>query len=1372
MRKRKGFRRVLSLAAAGIMALSLISVGGAGSISEAAELDSASSVNHNSILGRAVNYGIVADTFELNNHSETNFAVNTFVNVKNDVIEADLAGDEPMYYIMGDVKGGPGTNHDYLRFGNATFQSCKAEFYFDTTSKIADTLSNTEKTTRKIWCDNDGNPAIHAQTHTSAEISSSISTMVKHIQDESKKLEEKPSTIDIKKYEADKNINDNNQYVIDLSDKTGSNYTYKDKVVYITVPEDSVLGSIFKESGKTEALRINKPSSTVVVFNFNGWTKADVKGPLVHVVDKDFTSYESSGFINSKTGNGQWEKNAVVDSEIAQKIVWNLPDATNVEIREAAGLMLIPNDEAKVSVESTSSGWVVTGGTFRNNNSEWHYIYRGRQKELNGELTIAAQKRFTRSYKDYTVDSSTKEKNLKDDTKVSTAAGDFNFKLYKSDANFTVSESNLIETVSTTATNAFEFSKLTFTTSDDGKDFYYVVKEDLSKKKDGITNSDGEIDIKIHVDVVGGLVKLKASSWKYLTAADKAADNRATATSVENSTAYRVNYDLALQGTQFTLGSVYNLVNKGSLSVTKTVTGAPTSTSGKEYSFTIKNSAGKWIKADGSISDSEVKHTIKDGETKTFDGLSFDTYTVTEDKTGAEIAGCTLDSTSVTEGTATIAVAGETKTVALKNIYKQDTGSLSITKKVEKKGDVTKTLPTSFRFAVKNSDGNYITDNNGTVGTSAPYYFSGISANATLKINNLPVGKYTIEEADARVADLTLAVTGLEEVTVTKNATKSVEVTNTYETPKKEVGELHIKKTTTGDTVPAGKTFPVSISFDKAGSYAVNVNGAGVKMVAFEANVAQVFEINNNGSIDITDILLDTTYNVKEVLSEEDKAAGYSMVSISDNSIKKIATADQKETVTISNKYTKNKVGVLELVKTINGELTKEEREGKLKFTVTGPNNYNKTFKISETDEQGLKLQSDGTYKLTLTNMPVGNYSVTETTEKIDGKTVTVKYSIGNGSGLTEGSTASNVLITDGGTTVVNFENTYEEVAAAKGSLNIRKQFSGDEPSKDIKDKIAFTISKDGKVVKTVYYKDADNLGSIVVNDLDPGVYTVTESGYEEDGKTVTIATVVSVPDESAVSDTKDSVTVEVKSGKTSGVGYTNTYKKDDTSEEGSSEEGSSEENSSEGGSSKEGTSQESGGNTTSSEDKNGQNTTSSEVSTQQPTTASEQITTQQSGVSTKKTTESDDDEDDDDEDEGKGNLIITIYDEKTGGTVPGAKISVTNPEGKTKKYTTNNDGQVTIKKTAVGDYTVKVTEVPKGYTVSKNAEVDVEVKKNKTTKAQVRIDKNGEVSVTSKTTNSATKTGDALPIVPVMLAFATSILGLIALAFRKRWGV
>lgn len=1338
---RNGVRRFFSLMAAGIMAISLFTVGGTGSISEAETLDSASNVNYSSVLGRAINFGIVSDTFELNNHAETNFAVNTFVNVKNDVIEADLAGDEPMYFVVGDIKAGEGASHDYLRFGNATYKACQAEFHFDTTTAIKNTLSNTDKMKRKIWCDTDGNPAIHAYTDT--DIPTSIETMVKHIEEESKKLSGKTSTIDVKKYESDHNITDYNQYVIDLTEKTGSEYTYKDKVVYINIPEDSVLANIFKNSGLTEALRINKPSSTVVVFNFNGWEKADVKGPIVHVVDKDYSAYESSGFINSKTGNGSWDKNAVVDSEIAQKIIWNLPDATKVEIREAAGAILVPNKTAKVSVESTSSGWVATGGTFRNNNSEWHYIYMGRQKAANGEVTFAGQKKFTRSYDQYTVDSNSGEKELLDDTTVSTVAGEFQFKLYKSDANFTINESNLLETVSTTATNSFEFSKLTFTAADAGKDFYYVIKEDPSKTKTGVSNTDGAIDIKIHVDVEGSIVRLKVSSWKYLTASDRQKDNKATATSVKNSTAYRVDYDLAIQGTQFRVGSIYNIVNKGSLEVKKSVTGAPKSESGKAYSFTVTNSAGKWINADGTVSDTQVTHTIKGNETKKFDNLAFDTYTITEDETKAAIENCTLEATSVTSATAKIDVAGETEKVELKNVYKQDTGILNITKKVVKKQDsiATASLPTSYQFAVKNSAGNYITDINGTEGSTTPFYFPAVAANGTLKISNLPVGKYTIEEKDARVDGLTLEVTGLDEAEITKNVTKSVDVTNTYETPKKDVGELHIKKVTTGDTVPAGKTFPVSVTFDKDGSYAVNVNGTGSKMVAFKAGTPQIFDINYNGTIDIVDILLDTTYTVEETISAEDTKAGYSKISISNNSNKKIDTKDQSEEVTITNKYTKKKLGNLELIKTIEGELTKEEREGKLQFTVTGPDNYNETFRISETAEKGLKLQSDGTYKLTLTDVPEGVYSVTETTETIEGKKVSVSYYIGTSGTYTTGNAVTDVSVTDGKTTVVNFKNVYSK-AEGKGSLSIRKKFYGDEPEKDFKDKVTFSVAKDGVVVKTVTYKDADALGTITITDLDPGTYTVIESQYVENGKTVTVATQVTVPGKSAVNGTSDSVTVEVVSGDTSGALFENTYKKDTSEEE-----------------------------TTATSEQTTATSEQATTSTEQATTIAENVTTQTKVVTTKKTTESDDDDEDDDDDEedGKGNLIVTIYDEKTGNVVPGAKITLTKPNGSTKKYVTDTKGQVSIKNTPAGDYTVTVTEVPKGYTVTENAEVDVEVVKNKTTKAQVKIDKDGEVSVTSKITKSASKTGDSVPIIPVASAFVLALLGLVILNVKRR---
>ncbi|MBR1597379.1 MAG: carboxypeptidase regulatory-like domain-containing protein, partial [Lachnospiraceae bacterium] len=129
----------------------------------------------------------------------------------------------------------------------------------------------------------------------------------------------------------------------------------------------------------------------------------------------------------------------------------------------------------------------------------------------------------------------------------------------------------------------------------------------------------------------------------------------------------------------------------------------------------------------------------------------------------------------------------------------------------------------------------------------------------------------------------------------------------------------------------------------------------------------------------------------------------------------------------------------------------------------------------------------------------------------------------------------------------------------------------------------------------------------------------------------------------------------------------------------------------------------------------------------------------------------------------------ITIYDEKTGDVVPGAKITVTSPSGKETKYTTNDDGQVTLKNIAAGEYKVTVTDVPEGYTVTENAEVSIQVVKNKTTKAQVRIDKDGEVSVSSKTTKSATKTGDTVPVVPIAAAFIIAVLGLVILMFKRR---
>ena len=85
-----------------------------------------------------------------------------------------------------------------------------------------------------------------------------------------------------------------------------------------------------------------------------------------------------------------------------------------------------------------------------------------------------------------------------------------------------------------------------------------------------------------------------------------------------------------------------------------------------------------------------------------------------------------------------------------------------------------------------------------------------------------------------------------------------------------------------------------------------------------------------------------------------------------------------------------------------------------------------------------------------------------------------------------------------------------------------------------------------------------------------------------------------------------------------------------------------------------------------------------------------------------------------------KGDLTIIITDEKTDDPVPGAAIEVTTPTGDKTEHVTDSTGTVTIKDTPAGDYSVVVTDVPKGYTVTKNKKVTITVEKGQTTEKRV----------------------------------------------------
>lgn len=837
----------------------------------------------------------------------------------------------------------------------------------------------------------------------------------------------------------------------------------------------------------------------------------------------------------------------------------------------------------------------------------------------------------------------------------------------------------------------------------------------------------------------------------------------------------------------------------------------------------------------------------------------------------------TVDGGSVneySESTGINAKAGQT--VDLTNDYSRDKGRLIIKKTVETIntfGTVDESsLPTTFQFAVKNEAGNYIKDVNGTEGDKTPFYFTGISKNASLTINNLPTGKYVIEEKDARVNDLTLTATGLGEVTVKKGDPVTANVNNAYETPKKPEGNLVIEKKAGSADIPADKTFPISVKFSTGGSYSTN----GV-MTTYTTGEYKTFNIKAGEKITIESIPADITYDVKEELNGSDfggyltpsynygnpsktikdgktdnvtvtnyyvaptrsltiekkraeasdefpdtaktfpvnvkfNKTGTFKVSVNEGTEKDLAVTDtssyievavlgvndsvtitnipdkteyevledisdttkydgfgepvytnktgtlnsnQSVKVKITNSYTDPKKGKgnLQIVKTIVApdSLNEASALSSIKFKITGTNTlYNKVITLGDF------TKSSGKYIYNLKDITNDTYIVEETHSDVEGvEKKSVQYSIGSNGELVNGNKASDIVIKDN-LAIVNFTDTYEEKEPEKGTLKIKKIFAGDKPSTDKMNNVTFTVTdNNGKTIKTLYYKDADDSGALTISELEPGTYTVTESQYNDDGKTITINTVVNVPEALAVNGTTDTVSVEIKSVKTSEVSFTNTYKEDGTtSEEPTSEQTTSEQTTSE--------------QTTTAQPTTSQPTTSTEVTTQQPTTSVE-IETEKKNVSTKKKTTESDDDDDDDEETEKGNLIITIHDEKTGKVVPGAKISVTSPNGKTKNYTTNNNGQVSIKNAQTGDYTLTVTDVPDGYTVTKNKELDVEVVKNKTTTAIVEINKDGGVSVTTKTTKSSAKTGDTFPVIPVVSAFMIAILGLVTLSFKKK---
>ena len=87
-----------------------------------------------------------------------------------------------------------------------------------------------------------------------------------------------------------------------------------------------------------------------------------------------------------------------------------------------------------------------------------------------------------------------------------------------------------------------------------------------------------------------------------------------------------------------------------------------------------------------------------------------------------------------------------------------------------------------------------------------------------------------------------------------------------------------------------------------------------------------------------------------------------------------------------------------------------------------------------------------------------------------------------------------------------------------------------------------------------------------------------------------------------------------------------------------------------------------------------------------------------------------------------KGNLEVIVTDKETNLPVKDAEVKITDPDGNTTTYTTDNNGKIEISNTKVGNYNVVVDKIPVGYKVSIGETATVEVKENETTTHEAEI--------------------------------------------------
>lgn len=561
------------------------------------------------------------------------------------------------------------------------------------------------------------------------------------------------------------------------------------------------------------------------------------------------------------------------------------------------------------------------------------------------------------------------------------------------------------------------------------------------------------------------------------------------------------------------------------------------SDSDPKFPMTIEGKDSRWTVS------SENVYTL------TLEGLEPREYTVTEtfkdEKTGYtrtttyKVNGNSAEADS--EGKVKVTVTSNTTgKVDIENNYSQDKGKLIITKTIvglDEDADAKNTVVSTIKFVVTNAD------TKKKVGEYSLSTFGENSGLYTMEIPELPVGNYTVEETAYTVegyiiSSITYTVNNNGETTlvtnegepgaapavvIEKGESTTIAFKDTYTKKLPDTGKLILQKIVGGElNYERWNDIKATLSFEVKDSQGKEVEGSPFAASGFTYNdnyKAYVLEIPNltpgeytvreliNGKV--TDYTCSTTYTVGSGAT-----AG---LPYEEAGVKVNVPANGDNQVVFTNRYTLDR-GNLKITKTIEGNVTKEQAKA-ITFTITNGKDYTKEFTLANGEFN--YDEPSKTYTLSLENLPVGNYTVTETHYNMDGFiTESITYQI-NGNGEVElvkndkptGQAAPTATVEKGQTATIAYKDVYR--AIPKGSLDLEKTVTGNLKWADVKDHISFTVKGPGGYEKTFTAKDfkdedGDGIYTCTISDLELGTYTITETvTQEEKGYTRTTRYVV-----------------------------------------------------------------------------------------------------------------------------------------------------------------------------------------------------------------------------------------------------------------------